>query len=312
MRIQKGAVMAGFLLGLAALAGCGGTDDAPTNEAPPGPPEPMRVLTFNVLCSFCGGGEYDSWEDRLAYFQDIFQRHDPDLMGLQELAFGSEVDTILGLVDGYAALYYRDPETVFTYPDATILYRVSRFDALESGFFWLSPTPDVASSIGFASQQVPRLVTWAKLRDKNSRRPFYFASTHVDNNSPSQEKSAPLILERTEPWADQAPVILVGDFNSNPTTEAYGALTSGAASEFHYLNAQGLAAAWSVDTNLAEEPAYDLDMRIDHIFLGASTANPVDWSVTDWKVDIHTYGPNNLYASDHFPMVSNVLAGVAP
>jgi len=43
-------------------------------------------MTFNVLCSFCNLREFDPWSERLAYFGDIFARHDPDLIGLQELS----------------------------------------------------------------------------------------------------------------------------------------------------------------------------------------------------------------------------------
>ena len=34
-------------------------------------PMTLRVMTFNVLCSFCGGDEYDPWSARLAYFEDL-------------------------------------------------------------------------------------------------------------------------------------------------------------------------------------------------------------------------------------------------
>lgn len=291
------------LLGLlmAVLAtGCGGGDA----EAEPEPTAaPFSVMTYNVLCSFCGGGEYDSWDERKPYFKDIFARYDADLIGLQELSFGTEVDQMLELMPGYAGVYYAAVDSNLTYPDATVLYRTERFELLDSGQFWLSPTPDVPSSTGFAEQQLPRLVAWTKLRDLNSGQTLYFASTHVDNNSPSQAKSAPLILERAAPWAAEAPLVFLGDFNSKPATEAYQTLTADAG--FHFVNAQGIADEWVVDTNEEPAPDYPLEDRIDHIFLGAGA---VDWSVSKWSVDVHRYGPNQRYASDHFPMAATILA----
>ncbi|MGE3673895.1 MAG: hypothetical protein AB7K71_29760, partial [Polyangiaceae bacterium] len=140
------------------LAGCG-SDDAVKPEVTG--PKPFKVMTYNVLCSFCKGDEYDAWDDRKLYFKDIFARHDADLYGLQELAFGTEVDQMLELVDGFSSVYYAAADSNFTYPDASILYRAERFDLLDSGEFWLSPTPDEPSSIGFSPPQVPRLVVWA-------------------------------------------------------------------------------------------------------------------------------------------------------
>ncbi|MBX3182288.1 MAG: endonuclease/exonuclease/phosphatase family protein [Polyangiaceae bacterium] len=285
---------------IAGTWGCGSDEAEPNPQTPE--PQAFTVLTYNVMCSFCGGGEYDSWDERQRYFADIFERHDADLIGLQELAFTSEVDQMRELLPGYEALYYAASDSPVTYPDASILYRASRYELLERGEYWLSPTPEVPSSTGFSEgRQLPRLVVWAKLLDRASERAVYFASTHVDNNFPSQQLSAPLILERMAPWVLDAPVVLLGDFNSKPDTEAYRLLIEGG-----LVNTQALAERWLVDTNESPAPSYDLDDRIDHIFVSHGD----DFSVSEWRVDIHQYqtGPGAplRYASDHFPMVATL------
>jgi endonuclease/exonuclease/phosphatase family metal-dependent hydrolase len=279
------------------LFGCG-DDSEPEPEPPPGPPEPFGVMTFNVLCSFCDSS-FDPWDERLGYFTDIFARYDPDLLGLQELALGFEVEQVIELLPGYAALYYQAPESEFVYPDATILYRTERFELKSSGEYWLSPTPEVASSTGFADgMQLPRLVQWAELRDKNSRQTLYFASTHVDNNTPSQEKSAPLILERTQPWVDKMPVLVVGDFNADLSHPAYAILN-----ESVFVNAFDIAGNWTIEHNQATEPMYELGDRIDHIFVDAQ-----GWAVDRWSVDLYQYGASDLYPSDHRAMFARMTA----
>src|ERR1041384_796995 len=95
----------------------------------------------------------------------------------------------------------------------------------EVGFYWLSAKPDEPYSVGFAAPQLPRLVTWARLHALDEDFDVLFATTHFDNNSPSQEMSAPLVLERTAALASELPVIMVGDFNSQPTDLAYTILT---------------------------------------------------------------------------------------
>jgi endonuclease/exonuclease/phosphatase family metal-dependent hydrolase len=267
-------------------------------------PRPMTVMTFNVLCSICGGGEYDPWDDRLGYFADIFARHDPDLIGIQELTpINGEVDAVLAQAPGHEAVFYAPAEGGLPYPDATIFFRKERFSLVERGEYWLSPTPDEPSSTGFSSPQLPRLLVWAVLRDRADGRELYFASTHFDNNSPSQELSAPLVLERTAPFVDQGPVIVVGDFNSQPTDVAYATLTTDQSHGFAFENVFDLAAEWRVENNLEPAPDYDLDARIDHLFV---VGDPSSWAVSEWIADLTVYGPNQRYPSDHFAIVATL------
>jgi endonuclease/exonuclease/phosphatase family metal-dependent hydrolase len=293
-----------LLATLATLAGCGDDSVVTVEEPPPpGPAVPFTVMTFNVLCSFCGVGEYDSWDDRLPAFDDLFARYDPDLLGLQELAFDFEVDQVLAMLPGYEALYYKNAEG-FEYPDATIVFRSERFEVVSRGEYWLSPTPDVPSSSGFAENgQLPRLLSWAELKDRASGRSLYFASTHFDNNSPSQEMSAPIVIERTAPFAEKMPAVVLGDFNSKPADTAFTILTEG--SGFTLADTQPLAASFTVASNQATEPAYDLDARIDHIFVAPDAER---WAVESWTADHFVYGPNLRYPSDHRALIARVLA----
>jgi len=289
---------------MVSLSACGddGEGSATTSH-------PLKVMSFNVLCSFCDR-TFDPWDQRLAYFGDIFRRHNPDLIGLQELSpppfnNGMEVQQILAEAPGYSAIYFiPDSGTTFVpYPDATILYRTSRFTVVEHGNYWLSPTPDTPFSTGFAKVQFARLVTWARLQDNdNGGRELYFATTHFDNNSPSQEKSAPLVQERTAPFVVKEPVIFVGDFNSRPDSTAYGILTTDSSQGFVFKNSFDMTHDRIV-TNQSPVPAYDTSDRIDHIFLAG---NGVSWSVSDWLADLTIYGPNHKYPSDHFPVVAVV------
>ncbi len=266
-----------------------------------GEPAPLRVMTFNVLCSFCDPS-YDPWEDRLAFFADTFARQSPDLIGLQEISFEQEVDQIRARSPRYAAIYFDEvlPEDGerHPYPDATIFYDAERFDVLEHGFFWLSPTPDDPFSTGFSEgRQLPRLITWARLRDLDASQELVFASTHFDNNAPSQDRSAPLALERLIPIAGDTPLVFVGDFNSDPSDPAYqtlaGALT----------NAFDRTTAWRTDSNEDPPPDYDPALRIDHIFLRPSARFLVD----DWVADLHVYGENQRPPSDHKAIAASLL-----
>jgi endonuclease/exonuclease/phosphatase family metal-dependent hydrolase len=267
-------------------------------------PVTLRVMTFNVLCSFCGGEEYAPWSARLSHFADLFARHDPDLIGLQELFTPEEVDQLLAGSPGYQALFFEGvmgPLMLDFYPDAAILYRADRFDVVESGFYWLSETPDAPWSAGWAESNLPRLVAWARLRLVADGRELYFATTHFDNNPPNQDRSAPLFVERSRAWAAGMPAILTGDFNSQPADPAYATLVAEAGA-LTLRNTFELAEAWEVDHNQATAPGWDPADRIDHILV----AGDAPWRVPHWAVDLHVYGPDALYPSDHFAMVAAI------
>jgi endonuclease/exonuclease/phosphatase family metal-dependent hydrolase len=281
-------------------AGCGADEPVDPEVLPP---KPLTVMSFNVLCSLCNTSEYDPWQERLEYFRDIFQRHDPDLVGSQELTpLDGEVEAMLDVLPGRGALYFR-PEEGLPYPDAAIFYKKDRFSVLEQGTYWLSPTPDEPRSTGFSSPQLARLVVWARLRDRNGDRELVFIDTHFDNNSPSQQLSAPLTLERTAPWVKTHPVIFAGDFNSKPDSEAYSILTTDDSHGFVFQNAFDLAPQKGPISNQDPAPPYDTAERIDHIFLAGDQST---FDVKNWVADLYVYGAKKRYPSDHFAIVSTL------
>lgn len=281
-------------------------------------PRLVKVMTYNVMCPFCVNGDHldwpQDWDTRVPMVRDTIARFDPDLIGLQETFTPDPSVDMLGDItatdDVYGSLFYiKKPsdqttalgDSFITYSDAAILYRKARFEVLDQGAIWLSQTPDIAFSNGFATGgQFPRLIYWARLKDKLADRAFVIASTHFDNNTPSQKLSAPLALQRFEAMAQKEPVIFVGDFNSTPSTEAYAILAKGVDGKgFHFANAFDLAPTWQVDSNRAPKPDYGPENRIDHLWLAGAT-----FTVPEWHVDLHAYGDLQMWPSDHDPMIA--------
>jgi len=296
--------------------------DAAQGDALAADPKQVIVMAFNVMCSFCKNSDFPQWQQewkaRLPMTKQTIARHDPDLIGVQELSRlvseTHEIDDLTQPENIYGEVSYhfnaKDEMTDLgkafeqDYPDATILYRKSRFDVLSQGQFWLSPTPDVAFSFGFAKNggSFFRLIVWAKLHDKIANRDFYFATTHFDNNSPSQELSAPLALQRFEPKAKELPIIFNGDFNSTPANKAYVILNKGVDGKgFAFANAFDLAKTWRITTNREPVPAYDLTQRIDHFWLAGA-----EFTVPWFKVDLWGYGANLQKPSDHDAMITAI------
>lgn len=264
---------------------------------------PWRVMSFNVMCSSCTPQGYEAWSARVPHIGDTIRRHDPDLIGTQELFTGGEVVEIESEIPGYTSIWFAGPtEEDLDYADAAIFYRDTMFEEVEHGFYWLSPKPDTPYSTGFDAPQLPRLVVWARLRALTEGVEFVFATTHFDNNSPSQERSAPLVLERTAALANDLPVIMVGDFNSEPADLAFEILTQGVdGSGPHFDDTFALAGDFRQDTNLDPPPTYDPVGRIDHIFTAGAP-----WTATDWVVDQWGYGKSMMYTSDHFAIAVEI------
>ncbi len=317
MKILSTAMLHASILLAILGAGCGGTGEPGADVLPSDtPPDesmvarvPYRVLCFNVMCSACGSPADEPWDARVAHFGDLFARLQPDLVGLQELIVGDEVDQVLAVAPGFAASYFPGNDDFIPYPDAAVLYRTDRFQEIETGWYWLSPTPDTAGSLGFSPGQIlPRVVAWVHLKDRVHATDLYFATTHFDSTHPQQENSAPLVIERTAPWAARMPVIQTGDFNTEPRDPAFQVLTRGVdATGFRFEDAFALAPGWHVESDAEPPPPYDPTNRIDHVLVAGG-----DWTATDWFVDLHRYGPDRRFPSDHRAVMAVLELALPP
>jgi len=273
-------------------------------------PDAIVVLDANVMCSFCKNSDHPTWiqdwATRVVWWYDVIQRHDPDLMALQEFQEIVPTDpkltqpeqiTAPGNAYDFEYYHFKSGDMFdYDYDDATVFWKKSRFTKLDTGVFWLSPTPDVSFSTGFKQPQQPRMVVWVLLHDKQTNRDFYFANTHFDNNFPSQKLSAPLVLQRFAALPGPHPILFGGDFNSRPDSEAYKILVQGVDGKgLHFEDTRYTAKKVGLLSNV-EPPAMALaDFEdIDHIFLTGATFT-VQW----WVLDLWRYGDLKQAPSDH-------------
>jgi len=166
---------------------------------------------------------------------------------------------------------------------------------LESGTFWLSPTPE-KPSLGWGAHY-HRICTWARLKDLSTGKTLQFWNTHFDHESlEARRKSAELLLERTRAVrAGKEAFVLVGDFNDIPGSDFYRILSS----------------ALRDSLGISETPAYGpqgtfngfryagpLEGRIDHVFVGEGLQVLRHGTLTD------SYGQH--FPSDHFPVLTEL------
>lgn len=189
----------------------------PKSSDTSGSAETIRVMTFNIRYGTAKDGE-NAWPHRRKMVFDVIRDHQPDIVGMQEVLEGQRRELLSRLPD-YESLGAGRFDGLLRGEFSPIFYRKQRFEVLEQGQFWLSDTPEVPGSKSWGNG-ITRICTWARMRDRETDKSFYFYNTHLDHRSrPSQQRSAELIAQRIADRKHQDdPVLLTGDFNAGEDT----------------------------------------------------------------------------------------------
>jgi len=195
-----------------------GAADAPTAPTQ----QELKVMTFNLR--FASDVMPHAWSVRRPVTKACLELTAPDLIGTQEGVKAQLADMRADL-PAYAMIGQgREGGEKGEY--MAIFYRRTRFELLETHDYWLSETPEVVGSKSWKSS-LPRMVTWARFRDKASGKSFVFVNTHFDHISEeARAQSAKLIRMRLADLKPADPILLVGDFNAvAKASAAYTTLT---------------------------------------------------------------------------------------
>jgi endonuclease/exonuclease/phosphatase family metal-dependent hydrolase len=186
------------------------------------PSDAIRVMTYNIRYDNSGDGD-DRWIHRKQTVADAIEQH-ADIAGLQEVLYVqlTELKRLLPEFDAYGV--GRD-DGKLRGEHSPVFYRKDRFEPLDSGTFWLSPTPDQPGSKGWDAA-LPRIASWVKLKDKRTGKQLLFVSSHFDHmGNQAREESGKLLAAKLPKLACDLPMILVGDLNTLPDTPPLAALT---------------------------------------------------------------------------------------
>jgi endonuclease/exonuclease/phosphatase family metal-dependent hydrolase len=187
------------------------------------PAEPLRVMTFNI--------RYDNprdsanaWPNRKDWVASLIRFHGADAVGVQEALLRQLADLDARL-PGWSRVGVGRADGREAGEFSAILYRTDRLELLESGTFWLSPTPEVAGSKGWDAA-IERIATWARFRDRRTGCRLLHLNTHFDHiGEQARQESARLIRRRLTTLAGGLPVIVTGDLNTTPSSVAYRIFT---------------------------------------------------------------------------------------
>jgi endonuclease/exonuclease/phosphatase family metal-dependent hydrolase len=150
----------------------------------------------------------------------------PDIFGLQEVLPNQKSDLVAAL-PRYRIIGGGRDDGEEKGEASPLGFDPARFELLESGLFWLSPTPDVPSKGWDAAYN--RIATWARLRARETRQVILAINTHWDHvGVVARRESAAQIARWIAANARRCErMLLFGDFNSGIDSEPMRMITQG-------------------------------------------------------------------------------------
>jgi endonuclease/exonuclease/phosphatase family metal-dependent hydrolase len=249
----------------------------------------LNVATYNLRMNNPGDG-VNAWPNRKEQVKALIRFHEFDLFGTQEGFIGQLND--LCEMSEYAFVGAGRDDGKQGGEHSAIFYRKDRFKLLRNGDFWLSETPEKPGK-GWDATCCNRICSWAKFRDQETKKDFYFFSVHFDHQGvKARVESGKLMVKKIAGIAGAAPVICVGDFNSTPETEQIKTMKSLLQDSYEV---SAMAPYGPVGTFNSFDYNAPMKNRIDYIF--------VSDQINVLKYGVLTDSYDQKFPSDHQPVV---------
>ncbi|MEN6453870.1 MAG: endonuclease/exonuclease/phosphatase family protein [Prolixibacteraceae bacterium] len=249
----------------------------------------LNVATYNLRMNNPGDG-VNAWPNRKEQVKALIRFHEFDLFGTQEGFIGQLND--LCEMSEYAFVGAGRDDGKQGGEHSAIFYRKDRFKLLRNGDFWLSETPEKPGK-GWDATCCNRICSWAKFRDQETKKDFYFFSVHFDHQGvKARIESGKLMVKKIPEIAGAAPVICVGDFNSTPETEQVKTMKSLLQDSYEVT---AMAPYGPVGTFNSFDYNAPMKNRIDYIF--------VSDQIKVLKYGVLTDSYDQKFPSDHQPVV---------
>lgn len=279
-------------LGILLLGGAAACSQAPRDIPCNVPPGEVKLISFNIRYS--GNARQDGpcrWEKRRKAVLDMLQQEGPSVMGIQE-GLIDQVRYIERNCPQYTRIGVGRDDGADGGEIMAIFYRNDRFEAPESGTFWLSETPDEVSRGWDAACN--RTVSWALLREKATGKSFYYLNTHFDHmGDEARRREAQQIADYIDSRIPAgAPVIVGGDLNAGIEEPLFDPLKS------RMLVARDIAEPTDRGGTFNGFGSTPGNIVLDHIF-----CRDIDTLAGAPSLRTLREGYGAPYLSDHYPVV---------
>ena len=251
----------------------------------------MTLLTYNIRFDNPADGA-DAWPERRDFLAGQLRFHKPDVFGIQE-GLHRQVEYLQEQLPGYAWVGVGRDDGRQAGEYSALFYRTDRFRAIESGTFWLSETPDTVSKGWDAA--LPRICSWALLEDTATQSRIMVFNTHFDHiGKMARKASATLILKKMAGLnTGGVPMVLLGDFNSEPEEEPIATLQS----------------ALNETRDASQEPPFGPEGTFNGFKFNEPVKRRIDYIFTSPGMHVLQYAVlsdsrNCHYPSDHLPVLA--------
>lgn len=252
----------------------------------------MRVMTYNIKNATPTKVAAYEWVNRKETVAKIILEAGADVLGLQEMT-DIQVADLTELLPGYTIFGAIRSDEEFS-EHSSVVYRNDKLTLLDSDTFWLSDTPEVMSKTPSWNAGCYRVATWGKFTRKADGTKFIFICTHLDNVSAlARQKGIHVIKDFI--LTQTLPVILVGDFNSEPIEPFYSDITD--ILDDAVLHSPDHVGILKTCSMLELEDPLDLAKmeRIDYVFHSKSLVVE--------RTETRMERREGKYPSDHFPVI---------
>ncbi len=260
----------------------------------------FNVMTFNIRLN-TASDSLNAWPYRKDKVASQILFHEVHLLGVQEALHDQMKDLEARLPRfRYTGVGRDDGKERGEY--SAIFYDSTRLQLLQSETFWLSETPAVPGSKSWDAA-ITRIVTWAKFKDRKTKKIFFAFNTHFDHiGKVARRESAQLLKQKVQEIAGKTPSVIMGDFNARPADEPIQVVLS-ADDPLRFTDSKAI----SKTLHYGPEGTFNAfrsketdDQPIDYIFVKGSK----------WKVLMHasisqTWG--GRFASDHFAVLARLV-----
>jgi endonuclease/exonuclease/phosphatase family metal-dependent hydrolase len=257
---------------------------------------PLVVMSYNIRREGAEKAETRLWQNRLPLIATLLKNIKPDIIGFQEVINHQQEDLQKELPDFNMIGESRGSSWwgLATDEATPIAYKKDAFELKDHGTFSVNPELNSWTWMPWHRAEtglLPRVCTWAKLKDKQTNKEFYVYNTHLDHMyRQAREISAQKVMQDVEQRTPGYPVIMMGDFNTPIEGEMKNILTRQfmlAKDKTERVEGPRETATGWDNTKLAE---------IDHILV-----NKLITAVERYRV-VEADG----YPSDHRPVVADI------
>ncbi len=250
----------------------------------------MRIMSFNIRCTNVGK---DSWEDRIGIVSQTIIESEADSVGVQEATpeWMAALKETIGDMYAYVGVGRDDGDNEGEY--SAIFYLKDKYNAVDSGTFWLSETPDKVSFGWDAACR--RVCTWVVLENKGTSEKYVHINSHFDHIGISARKnSVDMIVNKAKEYTD-LPVVFTADMNVKQGSDNYNQFVeSGVLRDTKFATTNTMDYCTYHDT----KPQNHKDDVIDYVMINEH------FDAVAYRVV--TEGIDGRFVSDHYPIYADL------